>query len=88
MRNRINILLIVTAMIMFIGCGSGDASFQGQNEEIEVMIGEEIVVNSGDKLITQEDTTIRVIHEVDSTYKRVTLLSGTATLIRGDYVVN
>ena len=86
MRNRINILLMITAMIVFIGCG--DASFQEQNNEIEVMIGEEIIVNSGDKLITQDDTTIRVVHEVDSTYKRVTLLSGTATLIRGDYVVN
>ena len=86
MKHKINILLMITAMIMFIGCG--DASFQEQNNEIQVVIGEEMIVNSGDKLIIQDDTVIRVVHEVDSTFKRVTLLSGTAILIRGDYVVN
>ena len=86
MKHKINILLMITAMIIFIGCG--DASFQEQNNEIQVVIGEEMIVNSGDKLITQDDTVIRVVHEVDSTFKRVTLLSGTAILIRGDYLVN
>jgi len=86
MRNILSILLLAIT-IMFIGCSDGSASFEGASEELELIIGEEMSVQEGDQLLTEEGTVINVVHEVDSPIKKVTLLSGTAKLIRGDYVV-
>ena len=71
---------------MFFGC-NGDASFENEMESITLSIGKEVDVQEGDKIITGEDTVINVVHEVDSSTKKVTLISGTAELIKGDYVV-
>jgi len=85
MKSIISIILISTT-IMFFGC-NGDASFENEMESITLSIGKEVDVQEGDKIITGEDTVINVVHEVDSSTKKVTLISGTAELIKGDYVV-
>ena len=85
MRNIVKIIL-ATTLFMFIGCSGGGKSTQ-TSEAIPLAVGEEVVVQEGDKLITNEDTVINVVHEVDSPIKRVTLVSGTAELLRGDYEI-
>ncbi len=86
MKTIIKMILIATTMTL-LGCsGDGGGSF-AQSQKIELVIGEEITVEAGDKLIADENTVINVVHEVDATTKKVTLLSGTATLIKGDYVI-
>ena len=73
---------------MFFGCsGDGDASFEDEIQSLKLSIGQEMIVLEGDKVITGEDTVINIVHEIDSSTKKVTLLSGTAELLKGDYVV-
>lgn len=78
--------------MIFTGCSDGGASFDGESltvqpKEVTLVVGEEMTVEVGDKLQTDNNTVINVIHEIDSPLKKVTLLSGTATLIKGDYVL-
>lgn len=83
MKTILKMILIATSIIL-IGCGGdGNASFDGKSNGL--VVGKAIPVEPGDKLITDKNTVINVIHEVDSTTKLVTLISGTATLIRGNY---
>ena len=87
MRSIISMLLISISTVFF-GCSdNGNASFENEVESITMIIGQEMNVEEGDKVITGEDTVINVVHEVDSSIKKVTLLSGSAELIRGSYVV-
>lgn len=92
MKNIRNIIVLATT-IFFIGCGDGGASFDGetpkvQNEESPLVIGEEIAVQSGDTIVPKDDSTeIRINHVLGDTIKHVTLLSGSATLIKGSYEI-
>lgn len=85
MKNIISMMLMSTS-IMFFGC-NGDSSFENELQITPLSVGQEMIVQEGDKLVTGEDTVINVVHEVDSTLKKVTLISGTAELLKGDYVV-
>ena len=82
------IMASVIAALTFFGCSGNDgALFEGDSKTVSLNIGEEMLVSEGDKLQAGEDTVINVIHEVDNPIKKVTLLSGTAELIRGDYEI-
>ncbi len=49
---------------------------------IELVIGESVIINSGDRLSPKnEETEIEVEHILEDNIKRVTLLKGEATLI-------
>jgi|FLOH01.1.fsa_nt_gi hypothetical protein len=85
MKTIISIILLVT-IFTFTACSGGGGS-SSVVDATPLVIGEEITVEAGDQLQTDENTVINVVHEVDSTTKKVTLLSGTATLIKGDYVL-
>lgn len=86
MKTIISVILLVT-IFTFTACSGGGGGSSSVVEGTPLVIGEEITVEAGDKLVTDENTVINVVHEVDSTTKKVTLISGTATFIKGDYVL-
>ena len=71
------------------GGGGGNASFSNSNAKItkiDLVIGQQLIVNPGDKLSgINENTEIEVEHILEKQIKSVTLLKGEATLIYGDY---
>ena len=81
------LLLSIILTLLLSACGSGSsASFEQVNETIQLEIGVAQEVSTGDKLIEEEDnTTIKVVHELNNDIKSVTLLTGSAKLIRGNY---
>jgi len=82
-------LLVVSLLVLtFSGCGEDSAKFGSAQEQTILQQGVAQVVESGDKLIKHNDnTTIEVTHEPDSNIKKVILLNGSATLIKGSYEV-
>ena len=74
--------------IGLIGCG-GDAKFETQNNARSLTIGETVIVYTGDKVIPEnEETVIDVEHTLNDNTKSVTLISGSASLLRGDYAIS
>lgn len=86
MKTILYITLIAAAML-FVGCSGGGGGGGSNANETALIIGEEILIEEGDKLLAENNAEINVVHEVDNTTKKVTLISGTATLIKGDYVL-
>lgn len=90
MRRMMKYLLFIFPLAMFlIACGDGSrASFEKTQTSIELQLNEPVSVYAGDKVQPEdENTTIKVTHEAIANTKTVTLLSGSATLLRGDYVL-
>ena len=81
MRKIFLIMTISLSLFLFSGCTE---NHNGEViESISMSTGVEYTVNSGDKLIsTSEETQITVLHTLSDGTKTVTLISGTATLIR------
>ena len=79
---------MILAVMVISGCGSeGDFEMQEKKTTLEANPEKELQVNPGDSLIPAgEDTKIRVSHDYSTDTKHVTILSGSAELIRGDYV--
>jgi len=82
-------ILLSALMIFFSACGNGGgAEFAGQ-EEVAMVIGETLEVQSGDEIVPEDaQTNIKLTHEYGNPIKKVTLLSGSATLIKGNYEVS
>jgi len=78
------------AMALFIsGCsgggGSGDSSFSEDTSSKTIGVGEEIFVGAGDSITPDsEDTEVVVSHYLNDT-KSVKVLSGSVTLLSGNY---
>jgi len=88
---RVSITALITTVFTACGGGGGDASFSNGTittkvSKINLVVGETIVVNTGDKVSAQNDETqIKIEHIIGKEIKSVTLLKGEATLIYGDY---
>ena len=56
---------------------------------VSMILNEEYTVSKGDKVkVLTEDSIINVLHTLDDDTKVITLISGEANLIKGDYVIN
>lgn len=85
---RLNIASIglLVAALTVTGCSSDDhaASPESQQQVVALTLGVETEVFSGDQVLDAEgDASIRVRHDDAGDRKFVTLLSGSADLIRG-----
>ena len=77
---------LTTALFLSACGGESSAAFEQTQETITLQKGIAQEVNKGDKLIKEDDdTTIKVVHELGNDIKSVTLLIGSARLIRGNY---
>jgi urease alpha subunit len=80
MRKIFLILTITLSLFYFSGCGE---NHNGEViDSISMSTGVEYTVYSGDKLISSDGAQITVLHTLSNGTKTVTLVSGTATLIR------
>ena len=88
-------LALVIAIVTFTGCSSNSSSIAESNTTVttptttlSLVIGEEVEVYKSDEVKPEDsDTEISVRHLLGSDKKYVTLLSGSAELIRGESVV-
>lgn len=88
MKREITYLLSIPFIAMsFIACSDqSSGSFEKTQASIELQADEPVAVYTGDTLVkNEEDTTIKIRHEATQNTKTVTLLTGSATLLRGDY---
>lgn len=85
--------IVFTGAASFLGAafltGCGDSSSYSTTQEIIPLAqGQEVLVNSGDKIQPMnEETQIEVRHLLDADKKYVTLLRGSADLVRGNYEI-
>lgn len=74
--------------LAFTACGGGEASFEQAGTVVVLEQNVPISVNPGDTLTqTSDDTRISVTHDITNDTKEVTLLAGSAELLRGDYEI-
>ena len=98
---RLFIVAIASIFIFAYGCGSGtgnddddetsvqtsSTSGEAVATNVQLEIGVPVDVNAGDQLVpASSDTRIRLTHVLNFT-KQVTLLAGSAELIRGDFQI-
>jgi len=80
-------IILTIAALFFSACNS-ESKFENTQEVITLETGVPQEVFRGDEIINNEDnTTIRLSHTYGSDKKMVTLLTGSATLIKGNYEV-
>ncbi len=88
MRLLNKIYLTAGVVLLLSGCGSS-GSFESAETIIPLSVGEEMELISGDRISpVNEETQIELRHVLGSDKKYVTLVSGSAELIRGSYIVN
>jgi hypothetical protein len=83
------IAVLITALAL-AGCGGGgNAGGDAAPVGISLAIGVPVTVFPGDQLEpSSSNTRINVVHNINNNTKQVTLLEGSANLLRGDFVVN
>lgn len=85
-------LFVFLAMYMLTGCGGSSGAGSEADEAGQTLVADpntEVQVSQGDSLMPlSEDTEIRVRHEYTTDQKYITVLSGSASLVRGDYELN
>lgn len=82
--------LLSSLLILLGGCGdssNGTVLGTGAGDVVVMNVGTEYTVGSGDKLVSDDNATISVVHTLDEEIKKVTLINGTATLLRGSYAL-
>jgi uncharacterized lipoprotein YehR (DUF1307 family) len=87
---KIKYLISLLAVITFTACGGGGSSqaYYEAGEVVNMEVNTTYSVNPSDKVIPlTQDTVIDVVHTIDNNTKEVTLISGSAELIRGDYTI-
>jgi len=83
-----NISLSTLLLLLVAGCGeSSNKSVFGESDAIvSLYAGQEQQIQDGDRLVPDDaNTKIRVRHVLDDDTKYVTILEGSATLLRGQY---
>lgn len=79
-------MMILAGALLLAGCGN-DSKSSGV-EKISMVQGEAVSVYPGDSIEPgSEDTEISIRHEVGEEVKSVTLIAGSADLLRGKYAV-
>lgn len=80
---------MVGVLLLLIGCNSSGSFNKNTQTILPLSVGEELEVLSGDTISpADEQTRIELRHVLGTDKKFVTLVSGTAELIRGSYVSN
>ncbi|MDD2698386.1 MAG: hypothetical protein PHF17_06255 [Arcobacteraceae bacterium] len=73
------------SLLLFSGCGSGDVTGDSENT-IQVSKDETYTLSSGDTIReNDENTTIQITHTIETGVKTVEVLSGSITIIKGNY---
>lgn len=74
------------AMVVLLSACGGDFDEEPSSTRLFLQKGDEVEVFRGDELTgPSEDSRIEVRHEQQGDRKFVTMLAGTAELVRGDY---
>jgi hypothetical protein len=86
---RIKYLILTISILLFTSCsGGGSDAYYEAADVITMEIGTTYSVNPSDKVIPlSSNTVIDVVHTINNNTKEVTLVSGSAELIRGDYSI-
>ncbi len=77
--------LVISGLFFLSGC---EGKFEESSVSQTLAIGVPTQVYVGDKLLPSEETQIDVTHRLSDDSKWITLRSGTASLLRGDYKLN
>jgi len=76
------VLILFTAALL-TACGSGGS---GGGDSVKLGAGEKVSLSSGDKIIKdQENTKIEISHKLEAGQKELTVLSGSISLVKGNY---
>ena len=79
-------MMILAGALLLAGCGHDSKS--SSVEKVSMVQGEALSVYPGDSIAPGSDETrISIRHEVGEEVKSITLLQGSADLLRGDYLV-
>jgi hypothetical protein len=80
--------LMMSVSFLLSACDGNSQLEENIANEI-LIIGVAVVVYPGDTLIKDEDNTVvKITHELDNDVKKVELISGSAHLVRGSYAIN
>ena len=80
-------MMILAGALLLAGCGH-DSKSSSSVEKISMVQGEAVSVYPGDSIAPGNDETrIAIRHEVGQEVKSVTLLAGSAELLRGEYAI-
>ena len=80
------IMATLAGALALAGCG--DDNRGGGKETVSMVVGEAVSVYPGDSVTPgSDDTRIAIRHQVGEEVKTVTLLAGSAELLRGDYAI-
>lgn len=83
---KILLAMVITALVILnSGC---NGKFEESGSTTTMNTNETYTVYPNDELIPARSSEIRVIHNLSTDTKEVTLISGSATLLRGDYTLN
>lgn len=93
MRRQLQTISLCALLLLLVaGCGeNSNKSVFGTNKDGEIISmfeGETTQVQEGDKLVPDNaKTRVKVEHILDDNTKYITILSGSATLLRGSYAL-
>ena len=89
MKSKLIFIAILILTLSFHGCGGGgNAGGDYEPVGVALSIGVPITVFPGDQIEPLTgNTRIKVVHNIASNTKQVTLLEGGANLLRGDFAV-
>jgi lipoprotein NlpI len=85
------ILSILTVTLLFLSGCSKDSNNEASNDEVfdepkqntvEMKLNTEYLVNKGDKFLPNKESEVIIEHTLDESSKRITILSGSAVLLK------
>lgn len=76
-------IIILSLAALLTACGSGGS---GGEDSVNLGTGEKVSLSSGDKIIkNEENTRVEISHKLEAGQKELTVLSGSITLVKGNY---
>lgn len=87
MINRLTRLMLTASILLLAACSDSGGSSGSDSQEVEALqAGDTVEVFEGDQLEqTSDDARVQVRHEEGTDRKFVTILAGSAELVRGDF---
>lgn len=81
-------LMIIAITLLSTGCGEGsNGTVMGEGSALNMELNTPYAIAPGDRLVPTEVSTIVVKHTLSDNTKTVQITSGSATLLKGDYVL-